>query len=114
MMLLRIILESYSNSEVLHHPISFLDQNKEIFANFRDFFFVINYGFICPTNGSARKKCVAFSLTKEWFSTLNTAKKLNSHHSTDVRVIELKCETGDIDRKSGSSRIKTTTTIAED
>ena len=45
---------------------------------------------------TVRKYCAAIALAKEGFST-----KLNCRHSTDSRVIQLKHETGDIERKKG-------------
>ena len=65
-----------------------------------------------PVNGRI-EKCVGIALAKEKFSTRKIAKNLNFRHSTVLRVIELKLETGDINRKSGSG-LKRAATIEED
>ena len=101
-------IASLKNCTIL---ILLLDQNKESLANFQDF--SMWYSMTPCGQLTAHKKCVATASAKEGFSTQKIAKKLNYYYSTLSRMIKLKCEIGDIERKSGSGQ-KKATGIAEE
>ena len=56
-----------------------------------------------------RKKAVSVALAKEGYSTRLVAKKISCNQSTVLRMLKLKRETGDVQRRAGSRKKGVTT-----